>query len=419
MPFRLLCLPTTLLGLFAPPLYAADDAAPLSRLQVIAAKDLVTVTHTGEPPWAMVLDREHGGVVRDFRLPADGPNLVAVSAKADGGVNSFRGMFSLFYMSRVGNDPDDDRLVKAKGTLWGRSNGSAALRVVSRGADEVVIETKGRGFGWRLLGPATEPIIEYTQTYTFRPGRVRVAGAFTWVYPYNTELVQTCVLTFFAPDAVNYPVRAVYEGGTEVALPLTSSRGSPFPGEGYPRSLLVDLTTGYRLDLRPRRLPGVVEKSRWSFFERPWQQDWAQAIGFMGTTAAAKEKFPAGKPVEYEYEVGLSRPRADDLPPRLTITAPKREAKYKPGDAVRFAAAGTDGRGRTLPGSGIAWEVFHNISELKAAYTGAAFTYTLPDRAEAYGKHDYVVAVATVTDTAGRKSRSYVTINVDRGESKK
>src|SRR5262249_9117959 len=124
-------------------------------------------------------------------------------------------------------------------------------------------------------------------------------------------------------------------------------------------------------------------------------------------------------PVVYEYELGLSHPKAEDLPPRLTITSPKRDSKYKLGEEVKFTAKATDGRGRALPDDSIEWEVFHKITASQKTYTGSTLTYTLPKVPDDFLRHDYVVGVATVKDAAGRKSQAFVTIDVDVEKPKK
>src|SRR4051812_8025819 len=88
--------------LLAAGLLAAEcHAAAPGRFTVEEGPDAVTVQYHGDPAWKAVVDRTHGGVVSDFRLPADGPNLVAVGDKDDGTINPMRGLFNLFYMSLI------------------------------------------------------------------------------------------------------------------------------------------------------------------------------------------------------------------------------------------------------------------------------------------------------------------------------
>src|SRR4051812_13686667 len=86
--------------LLAAGLLAAEaPAAEPGRFAVEEGPGAVTVEYRGDPAWKAVVDQTHGGVVRDFRLPADGPNLVATGDKDDGTINPMRGLFNLFYMS--------------------------------------------------------------------------------------------------------------------------------------------------------------------------------------------------------------------------------------------------------------------------------------------------------------------------------
>src|SRR3954447_15230570 len=72
----LLALLMLLLGRAAPG--AGAEATPASgTLSARQEGDEVAVTCRGDVAWKAVVDRAHGGVVRHFSIPDDGPNLVA------------------------------------------------------------------------------------------------------------------------------------------------------------------------------------------------------------------------------------------------------------------------------------------------------------------------------------------------------
>ncbi len=391
----------------------AEPPRVVGPFTVTTAPDFVDVTYKGDSFWRAVVDRKRGGAVRHFSLGDDAPNLVAVDDKAEGTPNPFRGMFNLFYMTRIekGDKPDDR--VKAKGTIWKYTHDSASLRVVSHDDDGVVIEAKGRGFGWRLIGPDTEAVVDYRQTYTFRGDRVVCDGELTWVYPHETRLSEMTLESFLAPSVVAYPLRVIDSAGRVTELPLSSSKGHPFPeGVAYPLTLEVSLRNGYRLRFRTLQLPSVIEKTREYFIERPWQQDWAQAIGFIGDSEQIREPFPPGAPVHYRYEMLVDRPPPDRMPPRLTIISPDRESFCRPGETLRFSAAATDAEGRPISDDKIQWEVYYPPMQPARQQAGKSLSYVIP--AEGVGpKGSVLVAAATVTDDSGRSAREYVKVNVE------
>jgi CubicO group peptidase (beta-lactamase class C family) len=407
---RALVLAAVLLGRAA---LGADPPPVAGTLSAREEADAITVTCRGDLAWKVVVDRTHGGVIRHFSIPDDGPNLVAEELKTDGTVNPFRGMLNVFYMTRVDQGATPDDRVKAKGTLWGKSNGTATIRVASRADDVVVVEAKGRGFGWRLLGPPDEAVVEYRQSYTFRPDRVTCDGELTWVYPHDTRLEEMSLNTFFAPDAVTYPLRVTGDDGRELPLPLTSSKGARLPdGVSYPCSFDVILKNGHRLRFRPSRLPGPLTSARWFNFERPWQQEGAQAFALVGDTEQADRRFPAGEPTRYRYEMQIARLAPGQAPPRLTITSPGRDGAHRPGETVRFSATATDGRGRPLPGDAIGWSLYYPFNRPVLQRTGAEMSHTIPANPDEL-KGEYLFAVATVADASGRTSQAVVKINVD------
>jgi hypothetical protein len=219
--------------------------------------------------------------------------------------------------------------------------------------------------------------------------------------------------SFLAPSAVAYPLRVIDAMDRVTELPLSSSKGAPFPeGVVYPLTLEVSLRNGHRLRFRTLQLPGVIEKTREYMFERPWQQDWAQSIGFIGDSAQIREPFPPGAPVHYRYELLVDKPPPDRMPPRLTITSPEREGFCRLGETLRFSAAATDAEGRAIADDRIQWEVLYPVMQQAKTHSGKTFAYTVP--AQGVGpKGGILVAVATVTDSSGRKAQEYVKVNVD------
>ncbi|MBX6313507.1 MAG: serine hydrolase [Isosphaeraceae bacterium] len=410
IPPRVVVLAVLLLARVAP---AAEPGGAGGRLVVEQGPDEITVTCRAEPRWKAVIDRTYGGVIRHFSLPDDGPNLIAEEPKTDGTVNPFRGMFNAFAMTRTDEGKDAEARIKAKTTLWGKSNGTARIRIVAQGEGEVVVEASGRAFGWRLLGPPDEPVIEYRQVYTFRPDRVACDGEITWIYPHGTRMEDMSVNTFFAPDVVFYPLRLSDDQGRSWDLPITSSKGVRLPeGVAYPANFDVFLKNGYRLRFRPTRLPEVLADSRWYSFERPWQQDWVQSLSIEGDTQLTEKRFPAGEPARYQYEMQIARLAPDQVPPRLTLSSPKREGAYRLGEEVRFAASAMDSQGRTLPDDAIEWAVYYPFNRLVLKHKGARLSHVVPTNPDEL-KGAYIFAVATATDSAGRKAQEYVKFNVD------
>jgi CubicO group peptidase (beta-lactamase class C family) len=391
----------------------AEPAREEGRFSVTHQPDSITVRCNGETFWKAVVDRKHGGAIRHFSLAEDAPSIVAVDNKEEGADNPFRGMFNLFYMTRIDRGEKPDDRVKAKGTIWKYTRDSASIRVVSQDGDKVVVEATGRGFGWRLLGPDSEAVVEYRQTYTFREGGVTCEGEFTWVYPHDTRLSEMSLESFLAPSAVAYPLRAIDAQGRATELPISTSKGHPFPeGVAYPLALEVSLRNGHRLRFRTLQVPRVIEKTREYFFERPWQQGWAQGVGFIGDSEQIREPFPAGAPVCYRYEMLVDRPPAARTPPRLTITSPEREGFCRLGETLRFSAVATDEAGRPMPDDKIRWEVFYPGMRPAQQSPGGAISYVVPAKAgEVNG--DILVAMATVTAPSGRTAQEYVKINVD------
>jgi hypothetical protein len=394
-------------------------ASARAEFKVVEEKDTITIVHVDEPSWKAVVDRKHGGTIRHFSLPADGPNLVSTQ-NADHLEHSFRGMFSVFYMGRV-TTGDPKKRSRAKGTLWGRSNDTARLRVVSRSDKEVQVETTGTGFGWRLLGPATEPVVEYRQTYTFLPDRIQCAGELKWVYQHDLKLEVTEFEHFLDYDMIKYPLHVTDDSKLEMELPITGSNGDLVPKKlAFPFTMLVDLKNDYRLQFRPLHVSPIVEKSRWYCAERPWQQDWAQMIAFEGDIETVTENFPGtkvafpeGKFIPYSHEMQISRtPVADLAVPKVTITSPKRDGMYKLGDKVHFAATAVDSKGNPLP---IEWQVFPYPGSLKTikTLTAPSFDIAIPGKAKDFDDRDILWATATVKDSMGRKSQQFVSVDVD------
>ncbi len=383
-----------------------------AQFTVDETKDLITISYQGDPSWKAIVDRKHGGTIGHFSLGADGSNLVATKY-ADGLEHSFRGMFSAFYMTRLPSANPKERS-KAKGTLWGRSNDTARLKVLSRGDREVKVETRGTGFGWRLVGPASEPVVEYSQVYTFLPDRIQSAGEIKWVYGHNLKMECTQFEHFLDSDQIKYPVHITDSSKRELELPITGSGGAKLPAEvAFPFTMLIDLKNKYRLEFRPLEVSPVVRKSRWYALERPWQQEWAQMVLFEGDIEEAKEEFPTGQPVPYAHEMHITRTPATNLPvPTIAITSPKRDTTHKLGDKVHFAARAVDSNGKGLP---IEWEVFPYPGTLKrnTKLSSNSFELAIPAKAEDFDNRDIFWAAATTVDASGRKSQTYTSIDID------
>lgn len=315
-------MPVKTLTMVAAILFAGPVQA---QLTVTETRKFVTVTCTQGLTWKATVDGTHGGAVREFCLPADGPNLVAAVDN-----NPFQGFFNAFVMSRIDEGATIEERIKGKGTLWRREGNQCTVAVVRRDPTEVVVESRGTTGGWRLLGPRSEKVFSYRQTLTFRPDRVICDGDLSWRYGHSTRMVEFSSENFIAPDLVSYPAYAVRAGDSDFELPITTSKGLALPAEvrGLP-TIRVNLKHGYRLDFRTLELPPQWQKPRWYQFERPWQTDWAQVVAVAADDDMGKDPFPEGKPVHYRYELIPSQLPAEQRPPVLTITSPKRD-QYVP-----------------------------------------------------------------------------------------
>ena len=80
-----------------------------------------------------------------------------------------------------------------------------------------------------MIGPKSETVIQYRQTFTFRPRRITVDGDLTWVYGHETRPAEICVLNYFAPYSVRWPIRMAGAEGAMKELALAWSGGAPFP----------------------------------------------------------------------------------------------------------------------------------------------------------------------------------------------
>jgi len=384
---------------------------PVVRGQLAVGEDDKGITISCSAPlaWKAVVDKGHGGVVSEFHLPADGPNLISTT-NSDGSPCPFRGLFDTFYMTRVEGKTDQER-VKAKGSFW--QNGRGTVRVLSSGPDRVIVETSGKAGGWRRLSPKKEDIVEFRQRYTFRPDGIGVAGEVKWIYGYGTNIEDVQPETFLTPGIVNYPV--IFRGGSgaEQAVGITSSGGARFPdGINYPLTMLVALRNGHRLEFHYNKVPAALEKSRWFFLERPWQQEWTQGLGVSADPNPKLGKFPRGEPASYEYEFTFAKISPGQMPPTLTITSPTKEATFLPGAEVKLTASVVGGDGKPMTADGVEWKVYRPFTKPFKDGKGASIGFTIPSR-EDLGKQDYIWAVATVADANGRKSADYMKFNIE------
>src|SRR5436305_5456239 len=103
-----------------------------AQLTVTESGKTVTVICNQGLTWSATVDGTHGGAVREFRLPADGPNLVAA-----GDNGPFQGFCNAFVMSRIDEGATIEERIKAKGTIWRREGNQSTVRVVTRSPAEV------------------------------------------------------------------------------------------------------------------------------------------------------------------------------------------------------------------------------------------------------------------------------------------
>ncbi len=386
----------------------ARAAQPSGGFAVTTNEFGVTVQCLTEPRWQILADRNQGGVISQFHLPDDSPNLISAERKADGTANAFQGMFNALFMGRRPGETNATDKTHAKNSLWRADH--CQLSVLSNNGQEVVVEAKGSASsGSRLLGLAGERVVNYRQTYTCSSNRIVCDGEITWVYPHQTHLAQLTLMTFFAPDAIYHPVYALYGDHQRVELPIVGSDGGVLPAGGrFPMAFEVKLKNGHRLEFRSLEMPPILEKARTYVYEKPWQQDWAQVLGWTGEDINLdhpETQLAAGQPVHYRYEMVMSELPPSQTPPDVVITWPMRESIHPRGEALPFCACATDVQGNPIAASNFQWEM--NSLWPPVRYAGAVCRHKVE------GKRDFLSAGVTVTNAAGLKSIEYVLININ------
>src|SRR5579883_723162 len=223
----------------------------------------VTVTCRSIPDWRAVIDRDRGGVITEFRLPADGPNL----ASDDG--TRFEGLCNLIYAQF--KEAGKDGAYVAKGALFSFGKVST-LSVVEKSSTRIVVEVEGTG------GNQVEPkadVIHFRQRYTFLPDRVICDGDVRWVFAgpvpgSHPELIQ--LQCMFAAGAVDGEMRVWGTDVGPVMLPRTNSKGRNYPaGIEYPLTVEVPLKTGRSFHIHSLTVPAPFARARFYYNEFPDQ----------------------------------------------------------------------------------------------------------------------------------------------------
>jgi len=381
-----------------------------SGMRLTRTEKLVRVTCSREPAWEMELNTEEGGVATVFRLPANGENLVFDSGR-------FSGLFNLFACDLQKGHPAaaaDGGMVK---TLIKGTRPVDRVEVLREDDEEVAVEVRGKTMGWRLIGPAGEPVLQYRQRYTFRPRAIEVDGEIIWIYGHNTKPALLEMVAYFAPGAVSWPVRLVAERGKTAELALAGSGGLRMPdGFSHPVAAEVWLRNGRRLRFRSIESP-IWNDCRWLIYERPWQTEWAQVFGFKAASDYCGTHFPGGEPIRSRYVMEIPG-ESVRRPPQARITAPARrqDAKdpdglysglfFRPGETVRFEATAVDADGRKLPTNAFHWEIYKR-GVLQKSGAGMRMEFTVP---EADDKESSVRL--SVTDATGLTGEDYITFGV-------
>jgi hypothetical protein len=144
-----------------------------------------------------------------------------------------------------------------------------SARVVSQSGGEAIVEIKGHTTGWRIPGARDQRVLNYRQTYTFRPDRVIVDGEIEWVLGYDSRPKEHTILSAFLPGVVNSPVRILKPDGLRIPLGIATSGGSPLPdGFRHPITMELALRTGQRILFRTLATPELRNACPEYKFER-------------------------------------------------------------------------------------------------------------------------------------------------------
>jgi hypothetical protein len=334
------------------------------------------VESTSAPTWKARVDLDQGGVVNALHLPAGGPNTVF-----DRG--GFSGLFNLFACDRREGHPAAGKGGAVAKTMVKHMGRVESARVLRRTGERIEIEVRGSASGWRLLGPEGEKVIEYRQTYAFRPDRIEVDGELRWVYGHGTRPADVSLLAYFAPGQVEWPARMSSEGTTPQELQVLISDGEALPkGIRQPASAEVRLRNGHRLVWRVISLGGVLRDCPWYLYERPWQNKWSQNLGWAGAESKqCRSRQSPGEPILYRYALEIPSGPSAVRAPRVRITGPAQREHpgdpeghdsglfFAPGETIRFRGSGS---------AGIQWQVYRGWDTPAAQGTGPEFTFRVP-----------------------------------------
>ncbi len=272
-------------------------------LKATATDERITVTSTAVGGWSAVVDRKRGGVIGEFRFPAEGPNRIS----NDG--TRFEGMFNAIYVDfKETGTPGKEGGYVAKGSFY--YFGSVDKWSIGEKSNErVVVEVEGRG------GNQVEPkadVVRYRQRYTFRPDRILCEGELEWVFNQvvpnsHLQLLQTQCM--FAPGTLAGEMR-VWDADTKPApLAQTNSKGGNYPaGIDYPLTVEVPLQGGQSLEISSLQMPEAFVQARFYWNEYPRQINNKRGFGFKvweGWPGNGKARFGKDEIVRFRYEVKM------------------------------------------------------------------------------------------------------------------
>jgi hypothetical protein len=358
----------------------------------------VTVTSKAAVSWAAIIDATTGGVIREVRLPADGPNALGRS-------DSYGGFFNLRTSARptVPDEAGKMRSRAANGTPWQDKNGEARIDKVTVAGEDIIVEASGHYAGWTMVAKG-QKIASYKYKYTFSGDGITCEAAVDWAYPNNFAMNKLEVDYYLAPKTIRYPWLVSSAGGALKPLLITPEGGMTYSKQGLttPDRYVVELASGYRVEIRTTEVPAQFTKTDTYVSILPWIASNGVRLGIESDATHAGQPFPKG-PVTIKHRVSFAK--VEKPAPVLVVSSPAAGAEMKPGQALQLTATAQDGAQAVDPAR-IEWQVLANGRRPIGAVRGGTATFTVP--ADEKAVHGY--ALARVTTDDGRIAETYVNL---------
>jgi hypothetical protein len=383
-----------------PAALSSDGTISNAMFAVVRSGHQVTIIGRQAPSWSATIDAAHGGTIRSFKVPFNGPEIV----ESDPG-KPFAGLFNVHFMSHETPTVTDDRPAEviaasekgaevAKGSLWRPNDNEGRITSIRLHETQVVVEVQGKVGGWRMRGPKNEKVVAFRTVYTFDHGTILCDGEIKWIYPHGTRLEGMALAQSFAPEVINLPVMVVFDHNDRLPMPLTTNAGVEFFHETmkYPLLFEVDLKNGYRLTVRPMELPPQFDGTRRVTFERPWQREGSPLLALRAGTKGGTMPFPVNQPIRFKHALSITYPT---YPKPLVTISPAQ--KYVPGQPLQLSARAIDPSEGVLPGDRIEWEIF-NKADRKVAPLGKAQGSRVSFVVPAEFNGEFLTAVARVSN---------------------